>query len=103
MTSPSISAVETTGPWQGSLSGIGLPANSDDGAVIIASEQAEGATGMLVSYADGQFTSRFRSAAPRFRYSSRSFRGRRSGRRQVILAEHPDGVAPAHGAEPVVT
>ena len=64
MTSPSVSAVETTGPWQGSLSGTGLPASSDDGAVIIASEQAEGATGILVSYADGQFTSRFWSAGP---------------------------------------
>ncbi len=53
MTSPSISAVETTGPWQGSLSGTGLPDNSDDGAVIIAAEQAAGATGILVSYADG--------------------------------------------------
>ena len=64
MTSPSISAVETTGPWQGSPSGTGLPGNSDDGAVIIASEQAEGATGIMVSYADGQFTSRFWSAGP---------------------------------------
>ena len=67
MTSPSISTVETTGPWQGSLSGTGLPDNSDDGAVIIAAEQAAGATGILVSYADGQFTSRFWSAARRFR------------------------------------
>jgi len=64
MTSPSISAVETTGPWQGTLSGIGLPDNSDDGAVIIAAEQAAGPTGILVSYADGQFTSRFWSAGP---------------------------------------
>ena len=62
MTSPFLSAAETTGPWQGSLSGTGLPDNSDDGAVIIAAEQPAGATGILVSYADGQFTSRFWSA-----------------------------------------
>jgi hypothetical protein len=62
MASASSGSSEPAGPWAGGFSGPGI---SDlGGAVLIASELPQAGTGILVSYAEGQFTRRFWTTGP---------------------------------------
>lgn len=62
MASASSGTSEPAGPWAGGFSGPGI---SDlGGAVLIASELPQAGTGVLVTYAEGQFTRRFWTAGP---------------------------------------
>jgi hypothetical protein len=66
MTSPSIAATEPTEPtepWQAGFAGPGL-SDLAAGAMVLASEQGQAGTGVLVTYSEGAFTRRFWSDGP---------------------------------------
>jgi hypothetical protein len=63
MTSPSAGTPETLGPWQAGCAGAGL-SDLEGGALIIAAEQPEAGTGIMVTYSGGVFRRQFWTDGP---------------------------------------